>query len=687
MKGEEIKSLDLCVTKTIEKVGKDIRLGIPLGLGKPNLLVNAFYQRAKRDSSISLKIFTALTLEKPKGKSFLEKRFLGPFVKRVFGNYPDLDYEIDRVSGNLPKNVELLEFYFPAGKMLENSYAQRNYISCNYTHVARDMISHGINVLAQMVAKHPEGKKLSLSCNPDVTLDLVPMMLLKEKEEGNPVVAIADINENLPYMYGNSEVDFSFFDFIIDNPDHSYTLFGPPKLSVSTQDHMIGFYASTLIKDGGCLQIGIGSLGDAIVHSLIMRQQNNSAYRQFLDDLNYDVKFLNKIGGSDTFSEGLFGASEMLVDGFINLFEAKILKKEVYDHPALQELLNEKLISKRVNPDMIKRLLSVNAIHSVPTHKDFYFLQEFGIIKKTISFKEEGPWCLENGEEISINLTDKLSFKNFAENCLGEELQNGKILHAGFFLGNQEFYKKLNSMTPEMRAKIDMRSVGEINQLYWSEEIDTLQRQNARFVNTCLMVTLSGAVVSDGLENGKVISGVGGQYNFVAMAHAIDNGRSIIKCRSTRQQNGEIFSNIVFNYGHITIPRHLRDIVVTEYGIADLRGKTDSQVAKALINIADSRFQNELLVKAKESGKIERDYSIPYEFSKNFPENLERKILPFKEKGFFKMFPFGTDFSELELEIAKALKQLKRDSVSKKRLLKIIFESSFLTWQVIDTDK
>ena len=50
--------------------------------------------------------------------------------------------------------------------------------------------------------------------------------------------------------------------------------------------------------------------------------------------------------------------------------------------------------------------------------------------------------------------------------------------------------------------------------------------------------------------------------------------------RSVRDKEGktpEPTSNVVSNYGHITIPRHLRDIVITEYGIAELRSKTDSR--------------------------------------------------------------------------------------------------------------
>src|ERR1043165_7076723 len=140
-----------------------------------------------------------------------------------------------------------------------------------------------------------------------------------------------------------------------------------------------------------------------------------------------------------------------------------------------------------------------------------------------------------------------------------------------------------------------MTGVDKINQLDLNPRLYKLQRKDARFMNTGLMVTLSGALVSDGLENGNVISGVGGQYNFVAMAHQLLTGRSILMVRAVRDAGGKPSSNVVFNYGHSTISRHLRDIVITEYGIADLRSKTDSAIIKALLDVADSRFQEGLL--------------------------------------------------------------------------------------------
>src|SRR3954447_5405759 len=95
------------------------------------------------------------------------------------------------------------------------------------------------------------------------------------------------------------------------------------------------------------------------------------------------------------------------------------------------------------------------------------------------------------------------------------------------------------------------------SQLYGDEEINRRARVDARFVNNAMMATLLGAVISDGLEDGQVVSGVGGQYNFVAQAFALQGARSILTVESTRQAGAKADSNIRWSYGHETIPRHL----------------------------------------------------------------------------------------------------------------------------------
>ncbi len=206
-------------------------------------------------------------------------------------------------------------------------------------------------------------------------------------------------------------------------------------------------------------------------------------------------------------------------------------------------------------------------------------------------------------------------------------------------------------MAPEERRLFNMRSISEINQLYGDEENRRRQRKNARYVNTCMKATLLGAVASDGLDNGKTVSGVGGQYNFVAMAHELEGARSIMMCRSTHGQGKKTESSIVFDYASVTIPRHLRDMVVTEYGIADLRGKTDGEVVKAMLNIADSRYQPTLLKKAKAALKIPKSYEIPEKYRHNLPSRVSTQLAHFKSQGLFKPLPFGSEFSEEEVKL------------------------------------
>jgi hypothetical protein len=143
------------------------------------------------------------------------------------------------------------------------------------------------------------------------------------------------------------------------------------------------------------------------------------------------------------------------------------------------------------------------------------------------------------------------------------------------------------------------------------------------------------------------------------MAHELPGARSILLLRSTRSKHGQVTSNILASYGQITIPRHLRDVVITEYGIADLRGRTDQEVIAALLNITDSRFQQELMQTAQRNGKLPRDHRIPDVFQRNLPERLTDQLSGFKDQGFFPAFPFGTDLTEVEINLGQTLQTLK----------------------------
>ncbi len=203
-----------------------------------------------------------------------------------------------------------------------------------------------------------------------------------------------------------------------------------------------------------------------------------------------------------------------------------------------------------------------------------------------------------------------------------------------------------------------MVAVSFTNQLYGDEAAKRAARGGGRFINTAMMATLMGAVVSDGLEDGRVVSGVGGQFNFVDQSFALDDARSVITLNATRTSGGKTKSNILWSYDHETIPRHLKDMIVTEYGAADLRGKTDRDTIAAMLAITDSRFQPVLLKQAKAAKKIEADYEIPAAYRHNTPDRIEQALKPARDAGLLPAFPLGTDFDEMEQRLIPVLNKL-----------------------------
>ena len=377
----------------------------------------------------------------------------------------------------------------------------------------------------------------------------------------------------------------------------------------------------------------------------------------------------------DRFEHGLYGCSEMFVNGFLRLIEAGVIRREVFHDLCLQTLLNEKRISVIVSPDTLAALLEKGRIHSPLRAGDVEFLKHFGILRREVTWAE-GEVVYE-GKCYSSDIANPSSLQAIGAQLMGKRLTHGMFMHGGFFLGPEDFYQRLRTMPAEKLAHIEMHRIDFINQLYGHGDIARAQRRKARFINTTMMVTLLGAAVSDGLDSGAVVSGVGGQYNFVAMAHALPDARSILLVRATRESKGEVQSNIVWNYGHTTIPRHLRDIVITEYGIADLRGQPDAEVIRRLIAVADSRFQDELVDVAKKNRKLPASYEVPEQFRQNLPELLESKLRPWKASGLIPDYPFGTDLTGDEMTMVAALQKLKHAKDHPLELAQLAFRSLF----------
>lgn len=127
-------------------------------------------------------------------------------------------------------------------------------------------------------------------------------------------------------------------------------------------------------------------------------------------------------------------------------------------------------------------------------------------------------------------------------------------------------------------------------------------RQNPQVVaiNSALQVDLSGQVCADSLGT-KIYSGVGGQMDFVRGASLSEGGRAIIALPATAAAGkvSRISSLLAPGAGVVTTRAHV-NYIVTEYGIAQLRGRSLTERAKALIAIAAPQFQETLARQARD---------------------------------------------------------------------------------------
>ena len=234
MKPHQFNDVESAANWALSQLPQSVVMAAPLGLGKPNPLINSLYAKIKADSQRKLQIFTALSLGVPKPSGELARRFLGPFRERHWGaDYLELQYILDLEAGCLPPNIRVHEFYLQAGKSLGRADIQRDYISVNYTHALYAIADRGVNLLVQMVARHPsDPKRYSLSCNPDLTLDVVDHY----RQLGRALIVIGAVNPQLPYLGEDAEVTEDFFSAIVEAPELNHKLFALPRQPLRARD-------------------------------------------------------------------------------------------------------------------------------------------------------------------------------------------------------------------------------------------------------------------------------------------------------------------------------------------------------------------------------------------------------------------------------------------------------------------
>ena len=164
-------------------------------------------------------------------------------------------------------------------------------------------------------------------------------------------------------------------------------------------------------------------------------------------------------------------------------------------------------------------------------------------------------------------------------------LHPGKII-AGFILGTQRLYEWVDD-----NPLIELHPTEYVN-----DPFVIAQNERMVAVNSAIEVDLTGQICADSIGT-RLYSGVGGQLDFIYGASRSKGGVPIIALPSTAKTISRIVTTLKPGAGVVTSRNHVR-YVVTEYGVADLYGKTIRQRAQQLINIAHPQFRDQLTEEA-----------------------------------------------------------------------------------------
>lgn len=172
-----------------------------------------------------------------------------------------------------------------------------------------------------------------------------------------------------------------------------------------------------------------------------------------------------------------------------------------------------------------------------------------------------------------------------------------------FAMGSQELYDYIDDNPGLASYSVD----------YTNNPVVIAQIDNFVSINACIEIDLFGQVCAETVGT-RHISGTGGQLDFVEGAYKSKGGQSFICLPSTIDIKGQVSSRIkpVLTPGAIvTDPRTATHMIVTEYGISNMKGKSTWERAEALVNIAHPKFRDELIAEAgkmniwRKSNKIE----------------------------------------------------------------------------------
>jgi acyl-CoA hydrolase len=171
-----------------------------------------------------------------------------------------------------------------------------------------------------------------------------------------------------------------------------------------------------------------------------------------------------------------------------------------------------------------------------------------------------------------------------------KKVARGRVV-TGFAMGSERLYRFVDD-NPEVTF-LDIEFV--------NNPVVIAKNPQVASINSAIQIDLTGQICADSMGH-KIYSGVGGQVDFVLGATFSEHGKSIIALPSTARADtlSRLVPALERGAGVVTT-RAAVDYVVTEYGIAELRGRSLSERARDLINIAHPKFREELAREARDT--------------------------------------------------------------------------------------
>ena len=246
----------------------------------------------------------------------------------MFAGYPALDYATAIHAGTVPPNVTVNEFFFEAGQWLGSPYAQQHYISANYTHALGCVLDRGVNVVAQLVAHRDERQRAPVQPELQPRPHARPAGAAPRRAASNFLFA-GETNSELPFMGGDAAIGADEFDLLLDNPALDFPLFAPPREPIALADYAAGLarrHASC--RTAARCRSASARWATPSRKALILRHRNNDDFRNLHRAAAAATRAARCLAHRAV-RAGLYGCTEMFVEGLLDLYRAGILKREV----------------------------------------------------------------------------------------------------------------------------------------------------------------------------------------------------------------------------------------------------------------------------------------------------------------------------------------------------------------------